>query len=37
MIDPMGVEFIILSKWIHSWMLLIDGMVKDSRDVWAYV
>ena len=31
--DPMEGEFIILSKWIPSWMLLINGRVKDSIDV----
>ena len=28
---------ITLSKWIPSWMILIDSGVKDSMDVWAYV
>ena len=30
-------DLITLSKWIPSWMILIDGQVKDSRGVWAYV
>ena len=30
-------EFIVFSKWIPSWMLLIGGKVKNSRGVWKYV
>ena len=37
MSEPMECEFIVFSKWILSWMILIDVRVKDSRDVWGYV
>ena len=37
MIDPMGVEFIILSKWILSWIILIYGRFKYRSNMWAYV
>ena len=36
-IETMNGEFIVLYKWIPSYLVLIHRKVKESRDLWAYV
>ena len=35
--DPRESEFIVFSKWIYFWLILIDGRIQEIRNIWAYV